>query len=202
MMQHLWHTSVVLPMMPRTKAATAKTQTAPRVATRRSSSQAERVMAVAWGSNKTQITPAKTSARMYRKHEAEAMEQERHVWKRTKFCPGMPLRRVANKSLTNPTENEKNSGGSKTCCECGTPTHWYCVLCHNWYCVDISDKVRLKLNNDITGKNKVEVKRKVKERPGQLVSIQYSDSSTIVGKVVCWNIGHRIGYDESPNWEL
>jgi hypothetical protein len=60
----------------------------------------------------------------------------------------------------------------------------------------------LKLKNDITSKNKVEVKRKVKERPGQLVSIQYSDSSTIVGKVMCWNIGHRIGYDESPNWEL
>jgi hypothetical protein len=19
---------------------------------------------------------------------------------------------------------------------------------------------------------------------------------------MCWNIGHRIGYDESPNWEL
>jgi hypothetical protein len=33
-------------------------------------------MAVAWGSNNTQIMPAKTSARMYRKREAEATEKE------------------------------------------------------------------------------------------------------------------------------
>jgi hypothetical protein len=57
-------------------AATAMTRTAPGVATHRSSSEAERVTAVVWGSNKTQITPAKTSARMYRKCEVEATEQE------------------------------------------------------------------------------------------------------------------------------
>jgi hypothetical protein len=51
------------------------------------------------------------------------------------------------------------------------------------------------------GASKTEIKRKVKELPDQLVSIHYSDGTIIVGKVACWNIGHRYGYEQSLNWE-
>ncbi len=113
----------------------------------------------------------------------------------------MVLKCVANNALTNPRENAKNAGGRETCSVSGTPTHWYCILCHNWYCVDVSDQLRLQQNNHMMGASKTEIKRKVKEIPDQLVSIQYSDGTIIVGKVACWNIGHRNGYEQSPNWK-
>jgi hypothetical protein len=77
--------------------------------TRHSISEADRVTAVAWGSNKTQVKPAKTSAKMYKKRERDVTDKEQHVIKRTKLCPGMVLKHVVNNALTNPRENEKNA---------------------------------------------------------------------------------------------
>jgi hypothetical protein len=63
------------------------------------------------------------------------------------------------------------------------------------------DQLQLQQNNHMTGASKAEIKRKVKEIPDWLVSIQYSDGTIIVGNIACWNICHRNGYEQSPNWE-
>jgi hypothetical protein len=173
-MQQMWHPSVA--MMTLTLPLTM-----PKMAwvTHHSRSEANRVTAVAWGSNKTQVTPAKMSAKMYKKCDRDVTDKEWHVIKRTKLCPGMVLKCVANNAPTNPRENEKNAGGRETCSVCGTPTHWYCILCHNWYCVDVLDQLQLQQNNHMMSASKAEIKRIRKEILDWLVSIQYSDGTII-----------------------
>jgi hypothetical protein len=69
--QQMWHPSVAmmtltLPLMMPEMAQV----------THHSRSEADRVTAVAWGSNKTQVTPAKMSAKMYKKHERDVTDKE------------------------------------------------------------------------------------------------------------------------------
>lgn len=172
----------------------ARTPSVPRVSTvprvsstrNRQTRESRRVENVAWGSEKTSITPKKRSSKLYEKPINALNSTERRVRQRTERCPGKPIRRESTLAATDPNAKDKGPGSRNNCFECGAFTPWYCLECHHWLCMDASAKFIQQ--EGVSGRV-------------PLVKIQYADGTIVVGRMSCYIKRHLYAYENMEGWE-